>query len=338
MLSLPWLRRGTSALTLAAAFFACEGEPTTSSSSAPPEPTSPSAAQPVGFSHFPNPVRPDDFADPYVLVGGTGYYAFATNTASANVPVLRSMDLVNWTPLGDAMPVLPVWAQTGKRLTWAPAVVAVEDHYLLFYTARDGRSNRQCIGRAESAAASGPFMDPSSAPFICQAELGGSIDASIVRDPTGRLYLLWKSDGNCCGKPVMLWSQELSADGRALLDQPKPLLSPDQPWEGPLIEAPTMWHDEAGWRLLYSANSWNTDRYAIGYARCDSPLGPCRKIGDGPVMVSDAETSGPGGAEVFSDRQGQRWVAYHGWTAGTVGYARGGARSLRLDRVETGQP
>jgi hypothetical protein len=79
---------------------------------------------------------------------------------------------------------------------------------------------------------------------------------------------------------------------------------------------------------------WDTDRYAIGYARCDSPLGPCRKVGDAPVLASNAETAGPGGAEVFSDREGRRWVAYHGWTAGAVGYRNGGARRLRLDRVE----
>ena len=187
-------------------------------------------------------------------------------------------------------------------------------------------------GRAESSAPAGPFVDASSAPFVCQAELGGSIDPSIARDQSGRLFLLWKNDGNCCGQPVRLWSQELDADGRALVGAAVPLLGPDLSWEWPLIEAPTLWWDAGRWRLLYSANLWDSERYAVGYAECDSRLGPCRKVG-GPVLSSDSETSGPGGAEVFADRDGRHWIAYHGWSAGKVGYSHGGARSFRLDRI-----
>jgi beta-xylosidase len=332
------LRRGTGALILAVTFVACEGG---TGAPASPDPTESGAAalpplpgSPVVFSHRVNPVFPGDFADPFVLVTEAAYYAFATNLGSSNVPVARSADLTTWTTLGDAMPVLPAWAESGKSLTWAPAVLALDGRYLLFFTARDHRSGRQCIGRAESLAPAGPFVDAGLSPFICQADLGGSIDPSVVRDASGQVYLLWKNDGNCCGRPVTLWSQRLGSDGRTLSGLAVALLARDRPWEGPLIEAPTMWQASGGWHLLYSANRWDTDQYAIGYARCDSPLGPCRKVGEGPVMASDSATAGPGGAEVFTDHQGGRWVAYHGWTAGSVGYRSGGARSLRLDRIE----
>ena len=62
-------------------------------------------------------------------------------------------------------------------------------------------------------------------------------------------------------------------------------------------------------------------------------MGPCRKTGNAPVMASDAEKKGPGGAEIFTDLKGRRWMVYHGWGAGKVGYDVGGARSMRLDRV-----
>jgi beta-xylosidase len=333
----PRLRRGTGALILAAAFLACEGGTSVPSSPDPTETGSappPAAAEPpVTFSRGPNPVQAGDFPDPFVLVTDSAYFAFATNVGAANVPVLRSSDLETWTPAGDAMPVLPAWAASGRRLTWAPAVLALGGRYILFYTARDQRAGLQCIGRAESGRPAGPFIDSSAAPFICQRELGGSIDASVVRDSSGQVHLLWKNDGNCCGVEVVLWSQRLAADGRALIGQPASLLVRDRPWEGRLIEAPTMWREDGRWRLLYSANLWDSDHYAVGYAECDSPLGPCRKMGEGPVMASDAATAGPGGAEVFSDRDGGRWVAYHGWTVGTVGYGSGGSRSFRLDRV-----
>jgi beta-xylosidase len=338
MLSPTLLRRGTSALTIVAAFFACDGEPSTSSSLGPSEPPSPpvlTASRPaVGFSHYPNPVRPEDFPDPFVFVTDTAYYAYATNVGASNVPMLRSLDLVHWDPAGDAMPLLAAWAEAGESHTWAPAVLKLDNRYLLFYTARDRGSNLQCIGRAESSDLTGPFIDRSITPFICQVALGGSIDASVVRDSLRQTYVLWKNDGNCCGKSVTLWSQQLSPDGRALLGRPTPLLVRDQRWEGSLIEAPSMWEEHGVWHLLYSANSWNTDRYAVGYARCDSPTGPCYKIGSAPVMATDQETAGPGGAEVFRDRAGRSWVAYHGWSAPLVGYRRGGVRSFRLDRIE----
>jgi beta-xylosidase len=338
MLLRTFLWRGIGALTLAAAFFACEGGPATPFATPPQESGSPPALpepeQPVAFSHYPNPVRPGDFADPYVLVTDSMYYAYATNVGPKNVPVLQSHDLASWISAGDAMPELGAWAVSGRRKTWAPAVLQWGDKFLLFYTARDRQSDRQCIGRAESLSPTGPFIDERGGPFLCQLDQGGSIDASVVRDSLGRVYLLWKNDGNCCGLPVMLWSQELSADGASLVGEPAPLLRPDQPWEGPLIEAPTMWWEDGSWHLLYSANLWNTNRYAMGYAECETPLGPCRKSGHGPVMSSDRETAGPGGAEVFQDHSGRTWIAYHGWSTPLVGYAQGGSRSFRLDRID----
>lgn len=333
---LPLLRRGTGALALAAAFFACEGEPTTPATSNPvaaTAPSSPGTGQPISFTHVDAPVYAGDFADPFVLVADSGYYAYATNRGTANVPSLWSRDLRTWTPLGDALPDLPAWAESGKRLTWAPSVIQISGRYVLLFTARDRRSGRQCIGRAESTSPAGPFVDTASAPFICQSELGGSIDASFVRHSSGRIYVLWKNDGNCCGHDVALWSQRLSPDARQLWGRPVKLLERDQPWEGPLIEAPTMWEENGSWHLLYSANMWDSGLYSMGYAQCDSPAGPCRKVGQGPVLQSDERTAGPGGAETFIDRGGNRWIAYHGWTPPQVGYRGGGLRSLRLAAI-----
>jgi beta-xylosidase len=330
-------RRGLVATVLTALLVACADEPVTTSASSGNSDTIPLADGPLGEGRG-NPVYRGDFADPYVVLAGSTYYAYSTNTRTANVPVLRSLDLTHWTVAGDALPDLPSWAESGRRLTWAPAVLEASGRYLLFFSTRDALSDRQCIGRAESASPIGPFVDQNPGPVICQAQLGGSIDPSLVRDTTGQVYILWKNDGNCCGQPVMLWSQRLSADGRALLGQPTELLQRDQPWEGPLIEGPTMWEEDGVWHLLYSANRWDSDRYATGYATCVSPLGPCRKTYAGPVMASGGEIAGPGGAETFVDLEGRRWLAYHAWTAGQVGYKRGGVRSLRIEPMTLATP
>ncbi len=325
----PILRSGVDATAFIAALLACSGD---STALAPTDTAG--AAGTLTITHNEQPAYAGDFADPFVLVADGVYYAYATNVPGANVPMLRSSDLVEWAPAGDAMPLLPDWAVSGRSLTWAPAVAATSKGYALYYTARDRRSGLQCIGLAESTSPSGPFADTRTEAFICQTDLGGSIDASVVRHPDGGMYLIWKNDGNCCNKRVALWSQRLSADGRRLEGQPAALLDRDLPWEGPLIEGPTMWLENGTWHLLYSANRWNTDHYATGAAVCDSPLGPCRKTGVGPVMASDSSVAGPGGAEVFTDLGGRRWLAYHGWSASAVGYRKGGARSLRLGRVE----
>jgi len=318
------------ALALTASVLACMDEPITTSAV---DRTDSTSALGAGGAEFTNPVYPADFPDPYVLPSGSGYYAYSTNSGGWNVPVLHSPDLLQWSRMGDALPRLPAWAVSGKRLTWAPSVLPIENRYVLFYTARDRSSGRQCIGRAEAAAPAGPFQDENLSPFICQVDLGGSIDGSVVRDSSGQLYLVWKNDGNCCDLPVSLWSQRLSGDGRNLVGQRVELLQRDQPWEGPLIEGPTMWEEQGSWHLLYSANRWNSGDYATGYARCSSPLGPCEKAGTIPFLMSAGDTAGPGGGETFVDRYGQRWLAYHAWNAGRIGYRNGGMRSLRLEQL-----
>jgi beta-xylosidase len=327
-------RRGLVAFALTLSAVSCVDEPITTSALDPTDPTGVEAGQTDGSGPYQNPVYPGDFADPFVLRVASSYYGYATNSHGLNVPTLRSDDLLHWTPTGDALPLLPGWAQRGRHLTWAPSVLALEDRYILFFTTRDLQSGRQCTGRAEGSSPIGPFADRDSVPFLCQTDLGGSIDASVVRDSTGGLYLIWKNDGNCCGKPVSLWSQRLSEDAQHLLGTPAELLQTDQPWEGPLIEGPTMWWEAGGWHLLYSANQWNTGQYAIGYAACASPLGPCRKTQSVPLMASNGSMAGPGGAEVFADVQGRHWLAYHAWTAGRVGYAAGGVRSLRITTLD----
>jgi beta-xylosidase len=96
-----------------------------------------------------------------------------------------------------------------------------------------------------------------------------------------------------------------------------------------------MIHDGGDYWLLYSGNWWSSADYAIGYARCDAPDGPCVKPRQGPLVATGPAGLGPGGAETFVDGTGQRWMAYHAW-AGTVGYAQGGRRTLRIGQLSFG--
>lgn len=299
---------------------------------ATPASTRPAADQGVGRPEtFRNPVHDADVPDPFVLRHGDAYYAYATHRGLANIQILRSTDLVRWVELGTALPLLPGWAR--GPYVWAPSVLAAGAHHVLYYAVRERRSGLFCVSRATSGhGPQGPFLDRSREPLVCQRDRGGTIDPSPFVDGQGQLWLLFKSEGLQGREPTRIWSQRLSADGEALIGERHQLLVTDQAWEGPIIENPSMARFGNHHLLLYSANRWQDERYAVGWASCAGPAGPCSKPEGGPLFGSTAYVAGPGGAELFTDHEGAAWMAYHGWDPAVVGYPEG-RRSLRIDRL-----
>lgn len=285
---------------------------------------------------FQNPVINVNFPDPFILRVDDTYYAYATNSNGRNVQTATSTDLVNWTLGRDALPALPRWVNLSRPDVWAPEVIQVGDEFLIYYTARDRASGFQCIGLAISDSPQGPFRDPHDGPFVCQTEEGGTIDASPFRDADGTLYLYFKNDGNCCGQFTWLYGQQLTPDGRTLLGEPVRLIKNDQPWKAPLVEAPTMWLQDGKYFLFYSGNYFESEGYSVGYATCESPLGPCADAEENPILASDMTempfAMGPGHQTVFADEAGQTWMVYHVWQVS--GGMRTSSRLVWLDRVE----
>jgi beta-xylosidase len=276
-------------------------------------------------------VHATDTPDPQAIRAGDTWYLFHTNAGGRNVPVLTSPDLVTWTPSdADALPTLGAWATVGK--TWAPEVIALApDRYVLYYTAASSATGRQCVGAAVAPAPGGPYVDRSDAPLLCQADQGGSIDASPFRDDDGALYLLWKNDGNAVGVDTWLWSQRLADDGLSLLGEPARLLRQTEAWEGDVVEGPFLWRHDGRLHLFYAANSYASAEYAEGYAVCETPLGPCVKAAENPILRSAGRASGPGHASMV-EKDGRTWLLYHAWPAGQEGSVDPG-RQLWLDEV-----
>ncbi len=276
------------------------------------------------------PVFREDFPDAFVLLHNGRFIAYATNNGP-NVPMATSTDLVHWSfvagPDGkkrDALPRLGSWAKTG--FTWAPEVLELGGKYLLYYTASDSRKNMQCVGVAVAADPLGPFVDERGEPLLCQTALGGTIDASPFRDADGKLYLYFKNDGNRVHARTSLWGQPLAPDGLAVVGQPAELLKDDQRWEDRVVEAPTMVKSPSGYELFFSGGffGWNPDEgrlspYAMGYASCTGPLGPCTAAKDNPILHSFSEReagclSGPGHQSIF--KVGARtFMSFHAWQA-----------------------
>jgi beta-xylosidase len=263
-------------------------------------------------------VYPFDFPDPFVLRVGSTYWGYATNSAAGNIQIITSSDLANWTTVGNALPALPSWAQPGA--TWAPSVIQLGATFVLYYAAATAASGTSCISVATASAPQGPFVDNSSAPLICQSGLGGSIDPSPFVDASGNPYLTWKSNG-AGGQPATIWVQPLSASGTQLAGfEATPLLTPSQAWENGVVEAPSMFVVQGQYFLFYSGNNWDSADYAIGWAACQGPLGPCTKPSGTPLLASGPAFAGPGGPALFTDPSGRILMAFHAWAPGAVGY------------------
>ncbi len=275
------------------------------------------------------PVFRTNFPDPFILPNGNEFLAYATNPEGhqANVQMARSTNLRDWEfvreggRLHDAMPDLPPWAREGW--TWAPEVIRHGNGYLLYFTAKERRSGLQCVGVAQSSNPRGPFVSQAAEPLVCQRETGGTIDPSAFRDADGRLYLYYKNDGNHPDfrRPTEIFAQRLSPDGLSLTGQPVALLRNDAPWEAHVIESPTMVRRGNGYVMFFSANHFGWEEhqrlspYAMGYARCQGPMGPCVDAPENPILYSYNDRragclSGPGHQALF-EYGGRQFIVFH---------------------------
>lgn len=270
-----------------------------------------------------------DFADPAVIYDGSTYWAYSTNGAGGDVQLIRSTDLSSWEWVGTAMSELPRWAAPHRF--WAPGVFRSGGQWLLYYTGQNAATGQQCIGVGVATGPRGPFADPLTEPLVCQYFRGGSIDPSPFVGADGRPYLTWKAEGETVGGVSTIWVQELAPSGTELIGEPTQILRADRAWEDGIVEGPSMHFVGGTYHLLYSGNRWDTERYAVGHAVCDSPRGPCRKDAT-PAMASDGARTGPGGAELFVGAGGTLHVAYHAWVGEEVGYPH--RRTLRIRPVQ----
>lgn len=285
---------------------------------------------------FANPVLATNFPDPQVVRDGDTWVAIATNGNTMNVQTATSADLVTWTAGGDALPAVASWSAEGK--VWAPETVKIGNTWVMYYTTRAPDPAIQCLSVAVADRAQGPYVDASTAPLVCESDVGGTIDASPFIDRDGTAYLSWKNDGNAVAEDTWISIQPMSADGLSLTGAPTRLIRQDLTWEGDLVEAPYLWVDDSSgtpvYHLFYSANSYADGRYAVGHARATSPLGPFTKDPE-PILVSNDVAVGPGHNSLVATGD-EVWMVYHAWNPASVGDDTVG-RAMWLSRVQFGK-
>lgn len=329
-----WRRRGLSAflliVSLAALVPVVQSTPADAFAGAPWfEPSKPYA---------------QNFPDPNVVRDGSTYYAYSTTTGGSYVPAMSSTDLATWTArpaynpgsfgscvgaydqyFNDSLPCPASWAVRDpgtahlRTEVWAPGVAKIGGKWRMFYVAKVRNSPlRQCISVAWSDSPLGPFRDDSTGALQCDSDPGGSIDPEPFVDSNGTPYLVWKSEGIIGSTPQRIWSRQLTADGMGFApgSNQNLLLATQDPWEGSVVENPSMTRTPQGklW-LTYSGNLWNSPSYAAGVASCVSPAGPCGRVSATPMLSSTGAQNGPGATSFFTDTSGRLRIAYQAWNA-----------------------
>jgi len=287
-----------------------------------------------------------DAPDPDVVLNAGTYYAFTTGTVLGNhIQALVDTSGNPATGYGSytgqsygssALPTTPSWETTNTQTS--PGVFYWDGQWLMYYDAStDGYptgTGHDClsVATASQLTPTDPvFVDNSSAPLLCQTQLGGSIDPSPFVDPaTGLAYLIWKSNDGGSSQPAEIWAAELDSSGLGFASAPVELMTNntvDYPWET-TVENPDLVDSWGTYYLLFSGGLYNSSSYAEGYAICSGPLGPCYQPQAGPILSSYGSVAGPGGGSLFEDAAGNWWIDYAAWTAGCTSYSCGGSREL----------
>lgn len=278
----------------------------------PPQGTDQEAGEESSSNELVNPVLPGDRPDPTVIKIGDTYWASATsNEWSPLFPILKSDDLLNWELVSYVFPEgAPDWAVNNF---WAPELAYDEEQgkVYAYYTARDKQSKRLSVAVASADSPEGPYTD--HGPLVAQEF--GSIDAYEVRDTDGKLYVIWKEDGNSKGQPTPMWAQEINEERTALQGEMHELFRNDQEWEGHLVEGISVFRKNDYFYATYSAGACceTTCNYKAGVARAKNLLGPWEKYDQNPVLTDNDDWKCPGHGTVV-EKDGEHYLLYHAYS------------------------
>jgi xylan 1,4-beta-xylosidase len=255
-------------------------------------------------------VLPGDFPDPTIARIGGRYWASATSAEWGGVfPLFVSDDLVHWEAAGSVFPQgLPAWAGSNA---WAPELFEENGRTYVYYTARQ-QGGVLSVAVASASSPAGPYHD--HGPLVSQA--AGSIDGCPVHDEAGRLWLVWKEDGNSCFQPTPIWAQLLNNERTALVGEPVELFRNDTAWEGSLVEGSSFIRHGGYLYMFYAGNACCGKHctYATGVARAHTLLGPWEKCPLNPVLTDNATWKCAGHGTPITTPDGRYLLFHHAYS------------------------
>jgi beta-xylosidase len=255
---------------------------------------------------------------------------------------------------------------------WAPEVYEVKGKFYLFYSAQwklnpANEVENFRIGVAVADTPTGPFIDLTDKPIFDPGY--PIIDANVFFDTDGRTYLYYSRAAykHPVKSEIADWARkrgwykeieeswvygvELKPDFSGVLGNPVLLLRPpvrlsdkQAGWESRSVtarevnrrwtEGSVTFKKDSTYYIMYSANHFGGQHYAVGYATSASPLGPFKKATNNPVLQKNTakggEVTGTGHNSIAYSPDGKEmFCVYHGRTAKT-----GDERVVFIDRMQ----
>lgn len=241
--------------------------------------------------------------DPFIMLWQDTYYAYGTLSPDGIV-VFESDDLLTWkvpagTNNGLALHKDDSW---GDKWFWAPEVYHVNGKFYMYYSADE----HICVAVGDSPA--GPFRQTVQKPMI---EDEKCIDNSLYIDNGNKPYLIFDrfNDG------LNIWVAELEQN----LTDIKPgtlvkCLHVSQPWEEvwPRVnEGSFIVKHNGTYYMTYSANSYESPFYGVGFATATKITGPWTKYEKNPILQKPGDLVGVGHSAMFTDKEGKLRIVFH---------------------------
>lgn len=284
-----------------------------------------SAKTPAGMSG--NPVFEGWYADPEAVVYDTQYWIFPTYSApfekQTYMDAFSSEDLVNWEKHPRVLSNDSVkWV---KKALWAPAAIAANGKYYLFFGANNIMNNDEVggIGVAVADKPEGPYRDALGKPLIGKIVNGAQpIDQFVFRDDDGEYYMYYGGWKHC--NMVHLAPDLLSIvpfeDGDLYKE-----VTPEKYTEGPF-----MFKRNGKYYFMWSDGAWRGPDYCVAYAIADSPFGPFRR--EAEILRRDPNIgTGAGHHSVIQGPGKDEWyIVYH---RHPIGETDGDGRVTCIDRM-----
>ena len=237
------------------------------------------------------------YADPDVIYHDGYYYLYATGSAEG-YRVQRSTDLVNWTDVGVAAAYGSLYGITKNY--WAPDVEYIDGKFYMVV------SCNETLGLAVSDSPTGPFVATTAEPLYRK-----SIDGHIFVDDDGRIYLYFVSWRGSYG----IYGVELDRETMApIASSERMIIRPTEDWEkhqGNVTEGPYMLKHNGIYYMTYSGSHYQSQKYAVGYAVSDSPLGTYEKYALNPIMIGTGYIAGVGHHCIVTKPDGEMMIVYH---------------------------
>lgn len=255
-----------------------------------------------------NPVFPGWYADPEATIFNNTCWIYPTYSAEYDKQVFldafSSTDMKRWTKHERILDTTNVkWA---RRAIWAPAVIAKDNKYYIFFGANDIQSDKEVggIGVAVSDKPEGPFKDLLGKPLIGKFYNGAQpIDQFVFKDKDGSYYMYYGGWKHC---NVAKLNKDFTGfvpfnDGTTFKE-----ITPEN-----YVEGSFMFIRNNKYYFMWSEGGWGGPGYSVAYAIADSPFGPFKRIEK--ILQQDPEVAtGAGHHSVIHDAKTDQWyIVYH---------------------------